>query len=69
MAAIGEYTRMGLDKSIVFITLGTGVGGGIISEGTWFEGATGAGGEIGHITVDKNGPLCTCGNKGCLETI
>lgn len=68
VAAIGEYTKMGLDKSIVFITLGTGVGGGIISEGTWFEGATGAGGEIGHITIDKNGPLCTCGNRGCLET-
>lgn len=68
LAGIGEYTKMGLNKTIVFITLGTGVGGGIINEGIWFEGATGAVGEIGHFNIDKNGPLCTCGNKGCLET-
>ncbi|NMA05513.1 MAG: ROK family protein [Acholeplasmataceae bacterium] len=68
IAAVGEYNKMGLDKSIVFITLGTGVGGGVISNGIWFEGATGANGEIGHINIDKNGPLCSCGKRGCLET-
>ena len=69
VAAIGEYTKMSIDKSIVFITLGTGVGGGIITNGKWLEGATGAAGEIGHVNIDKSGVMCTCGNRGCLETI
>lgn len=69
VAAIGEYTKMAIDKSIVFITLGTGVGGGIITNGKWLEGGMGAAGEIGHFNIDKSGVLCTCGNRGCLETV
>ena len=52
------------------MTLGTGVGGGIVAEGKLLHGVAGAGGELGHITVDFDQPiLCTCGKKGCLETV
>ncbi|MCC9823686.1 ROK family glucokinase [Streptococcus agalactiae] len=54
----------------VFVTLGTGVGGGVIADGNLIHGVAGAGGEIGHMIVDpENGFTCTCGNKGCLETV
>jgi predicted NBD/HSP70 family sugar kinase len=43
------------------------VGAGLLLEGQLYRGATGSAGEIGHITIDENGPLCTCGNRGCLE--
>lgn len=54
-------------KSIVCLALGTGVGGGIIVDGKLIGGFRGAGGEIGHMVVEKNGKLCGCGHKGCLE--
>jgi predicted NBD/HSP70 family sugar kinase len=43
------------------------VGSGLLLEGQLYRGATGSAGEIGHITIDEHGPLCTCGNRGCLE--
>ena len=49
------------------ITLGTGVGGGIVLQGRVWHGMTGMAGELGHITADPNGPACGCGNHGCLE--
>lgn len=49
------------------ITLGTGVGGGIVLQGRIWHGMTGMAGELGHITTDPNGPPCGCGNQGCLE--
>src|SRR6185312_12587709 len=49
------------------ITLGTGVGGGIVLQGQIWHGMTGMAGELGHITADPNGPPCGCGNQGCLE--
>jgi glucokinase len=49
------------------ITLGTGVGGGIVLQGRIWHGMTGMAGELGHITADPNGPPCGCGNRGCLE--
>ena len=52
---------------VVFITLGTGVGGGIIANGKLVHGVNGASGEVGHIIVEPNGYECTCGNHGCLE--
>ena len=55
-------------KHLIVITLGTGVGGGIILNGLLHRGATGSAGEIGHMNIDENGPLCNCGNRGCLET-
>jgi glucokinase len=71
-AAIGEmWMGAGLgSKNLVCVTLGTGVGGGVIVNGDIVHGIKGAAGEIGHITVKpENGYLCNCGNTGCLETI
>ncbi|MBR6095017.1 MAG: ROK family glucokinase [Lachnospiraceae bacterium] len=70
VAALGEMWKGGGQgySSIVAVTLGTGVGGGVIIEGRLVAGATGAGGEIGHIHVEDNELIsCGCGNKGCLE--
>jgi glucokinase len=55
-------------QTVVGFTLGTGVGGGIAINGQLFWGIDGTAGEIGHLTMDPDGPLCTCGNRGCLET-
>src|SRR5437016_327212 len=49
------------------ITLGTGVGGGIVMDGKIWHGMTGMAGEFGHMTVEPEGPQCGCGNRGCLE--
>jgi glucokinase len=55
-------------RSVICITLGTGVGGGIILDGKLWRGADGSAGEIGHTTVEPfSGPTCKCGNRGCLE--
>ena len=54
-------------SSSVFITLGTGIGSGIIINGRIWSGAHGIGGELGHTILDLDGDLCTCGNHGCLE--
>lgn len=53
--------------SVVGVTLGTGVGGGLITEGRLVRGASGCAGEIGHMTIDVTGRRCACGNYGCLE--
>ena len=68
-AGLGErWKGAGNDgDDVVFITLGTGVGGGIIANHKLIHGVNGAGGEIGHIIVEPNGYQCTCGNHGCLE--
>lgn len=55
-------------KVVLVLTLGTGVGGGIVVDGRVYHGAAGFGGELGHITVNPNGNVCGCGNEGCLET-
>ena len=49
--------------------VGTGVGGGVVSGGRMLAGCNNTAGEVGHITVDMNGPPCTCGNRGCLEAL
>ena len=71
VAALGERWKGAGENSpeVTFMTLGTGVGGGIIAEGNLLHGVNGAAGEIGHITVEPNGFECTCGKKGCLETV
>lgn len=56
----------GLDN-FIFIKIGTGIGCGIISHGEIYRGADGAAGDVGHICIDYNGPICHCGNQGCLE--
>lgn len=54
-------------KNYCCITLGTGVGGGIVIDGKILHGARGMAGEVGHMVIDPNGPVCGCGAKGCLE--
>jgi glucokinase len=68
-AALGEkWIGAGRDvNDLVLLTLGTGIGGGIISEGKIVRGHVGMAGEIGHMTVVPNGNPCGCGNSGCLE--
>jgi glucokinase len=68
-AALGEkWMGAGRDvNELVLLTLGTGVGGGIVSEGRVLHGFVGMAGELGHITVVPNGNPCACGNTGCLE--
>lgn len=72
VAALGErWVGAGANNpDVVFVTLGTGVGGGVIADGSLIHGFAGAGGEIGHIVVEpEDGFDCTCGNHGCLETV
>lgn len=68
-AAYGESVVRGeRGRNLVLITLGTGVGGGIVMDGHIVRGVSGFAGEIGHIVVDSKGPKCHCGRQGCLET-
>ncbi|GAK46957.1 glucokinase [Secundilactobacillus oryzae JCM 18671] len=69
VASLGEYWKGAgeKDEDVVFVTLGTGVGGGVIAGGRLLHGINGGAGELGHITVEPNGYLCTCGKRGCLE--
>jgi len=68
-AALGEAWVGGLrgTKAAVLLTLGTGVGGGLILDGRVWSGATGCAGELGHVAVRPEGPKCGCGSTGCLE--
>jgi glucokinase len=68
-AALGE-NWLGAAKDMddmCMVTLGTGVGGGIVLGGRIWHGMTGMAGELGHVTIDPNGPKCNCGNHGCVE--
>lgn len=70
LAAYGEYLYGSARRahSLVFLTVGTGLGSGIILEGELWQGKGGFAGELGHITVNPEGLRCGCGNIGCLET-
>ena len=70
-AALGEHW-LGTGQSerdFLLVTLGTGVGGGLILDGRLYAGGGGMAGEIGHVVVDPNGRKCGCGGHGCLETL
>lgn len=71
LAALGEYTfgNARQSKMLVTLTLGTGVGAGILIDGKPFHGAGGYAGEVGHMLIDPNGPTCFCGSKGCLNVL
>jgi len=56
-------------RNFIYITLSTGIGGGIIIDGKIYTGAIGTAGEVGHMTIDDKGPICNCGNRGCWETL
>jgi glucokinase len=69
--ALGEYA-FGAGRgarNLMYITVSTGIGGGIVLDGAVYEGSAGTAGEIGHSTVDRHGPVCGCGNIGCVEVI
>jgi glucokinase-like ROK family protein len=64
--------RFGFGRNLedfVYIDVGMGIGAGIILNGKLYEGPGGGAGEFGHMTVEENGPLCCCGNRGCLEAV
>ncbi|MFB5760152.1 ROK family protein [Paenibacillus medicaginis] len=68
-AAFGEWMageQAGI-QDMIYITVSTGIGAGIISGGRLIEGTTHSAAEFGHITIDRDGPLCACGNRGCVE--
>jgi glucokinase len=56
-------------QDLICLFIGTGIGGGVVSGGRLLEGCTNTAGELGHLPVDLNGPLCTCGHRGCLEAL
>ena len=70
-AAFGEF-HFGAGRgcrNLVYLTISTGIGGGVVVDGVLLEGTSGSGGELGHMTIDRDGPLCPCGNIGCLEAL
>ena len=71
LGAVGEYAY-GVGQSVenlVYITVSTGIGGGVIVDGIPIFGMGGFAGELGHMSIDRNGILCNCGNTGCLEAL
>ena len=68
--ALGEawFGDHGEVRSLLAVNIGNGVGGGIVIDGNLYHGAQNIAGEIGHMTVDMNGPVCQCGNRGCLQS-
>lgn len=71
MGALGEwaYGAGRGEDNLVYIKVGTGIGAGLFLDGRIYHGTTGSAGEIGHMTIEEDGPICTCGNRGCLEAI
>ncbi len=70
-AALGEYL-FGAGRNVadqLYVTVSTGIGGGIIIGGEVYEGVSGAAGEVGHMTIDISGPKCNCGSNGCFEVM
>src|SRR5438105_3652078 len=71
LAALGEHRRGAARGAheLIYVTVSTGIGAGLILGGELYAGAHGIAGEVGHIVVQRDGPPCTCGNRGCLEAI
>jgi glucokinase len=70
-AAVGEH-RFGAGQGadhMIYVTVGTGIGGGLILDGELYGGTRGMAGEVGHVTIVPDGPVCGCGNRGCLEAM
>jgi len=70
-AALGEH-RFGVGKglaNLIYLTVSTGIGGGIIVDGKLYEGTDGCAGELGHMIIEATGPKCNCGSYGCLEVL
>lgn len=71
VATLAEHrfgAAQGVD-TVVGLTIGTGIGGGLVLDGRMYRGNNGAASEIGHMVIDADGPLCACSNRGCLESV
>jgi len=69
-AALGASRVLGLDSiDLAYLSMGTGLAAGIVLSGRLHRGARGSAGEIGHVPVDPSGPMCPCGQRGCLEAV
>lgn len=71
LGALGELT-FGAGRGcrhLVYYTISTGIGGGVIIDGEIYRGANGQAGEVGHVPILSDGPICACGNRGCLEAL
>ena len=70
-AALGEFCFGAArgTRNFIYVTLSTGIGGGIVIDGKIYSGVIGAAGEVGHMTIDDEGPICNCGSRGCWETL
>jgi predicted NBD/HSP70 family sugar kinase len=69
-AAVAAYDAYGDGlRAVAYLNLGTGLAAGLVVDGRLWRGATGVAGEVGHVVADLGGELCTCGQRGCLETI
>ena len=71
LGALGEWAY-GAGRNVMdlaYIKVGKGIGAGLLINGQIYSGSTGSAGEIGHLTIDEKGPICTCGNRGCLEAL
>jgi len=68
-AALGAYALHGGSGSMAYLNLGTGIAAGIVTEGQLWRGVRGTAGEVGHISIDPAGPLCRCGQRGCIEAL
>lgn len=69
LGALGEY-QWGVGRGcpvLVYVKMATGIGAGIVLDGRLFVGSAGTAGELGHVTIDARGPVCRCGNRGCVE--
>lgn len=71
LGALGEWAAGAGrgERNLAYIKVGTGIGAGLLLDGQIYRGVTGSAGEIGHLTIEENGPLCSCGNHGCLEAL
>ncbi len=71
LAAFGEFHRGAARgaRHAAYVTVSTGIGAGLILDGRLYGGARGTAGEVGHIVIQEDGPLCPCGNRGCLEAL
>jgi glucokinase len=69
MAAVGAAAGLGCAADLAYLSVGTGLAAGLLLDGRIRHGAHGAAGEIGHLPIDPHGPLCECGQRGCLEVL
>src|SRR6185437_8869267 len=66
-ATLGALAHLDLAPDLVYVSAGIGVGGGLVLDGRVYRGARGLAGELGHVVVDRSGPACGCGGRGCVE--